>query len=137
MCRLVLIALLQRDLLLPDHAEHHPVQGPPTSHRSSSLPPPSPGRRDDCLQSRAVLPELRVNISLTTTLLWVCQGMGVSFVYQGGFMLSVGVGDVAPVLMLLLYGLLPAQSGPGIPPGSDIELVIRAELGRVGALSGL
>ena len=52
-------------------------------------------------------------------------------------MVSVGAGDVAPVLMLLLYGLLPAQSGPGIPPGSDIELVIRAELGRVGALSGL
>ena len=72
MCWLVLVALLQRDLLLPDHAEHHPVQGPPTSHRSSSLPPPSPGRRDDCLQSRAVFPELRVNISLTTTLLWVC-----------------------------------------------------------------
>ena len=52
-------------------------------------------------------------------------------------MLSVSVGDVAPVLMLLLYGLLPAQSRPGNPPGSDIELVIRAELGRVGALSGL
>ena len=91
MCRLVLIALLQRDLLLPDHAEHHPVQGPPTSHRSSSLPPPSPGRRDDCLQSRAVLPELRVNISLTTTLLW-------------GSVLSIreGLCSVLVLVMLLL-----------------------------------
>ena len=52
MCWLVLIALLQRYLLLPDHAEHHPVQGTSSpSSRPSSLPPPSPGRRDHGLQS--------------------------------------------------------------------------------------
>ena len=56
MCWLLLVALLQRDLLLPHHAEHHPVQGA-ASCRSSSLPPPSPGSRDHGLQCRAVLPE--------------------------------------------------------------------------------